>query len=145
MTETAAVLMWLLSFKGPRGALARLDALRREIEMMDLNPARLPAGMVGGKGSGISDPTARDAAALMARKERVEERILQHEEQIAIARSALALCPHGAVIGDYYLDASGDVTWMLLARDAGVTERTVQRWRDEAVGRLAMMPGIPPM
>lgn len=140
-----SVVAWLLSFKGPNGMLARLESLYSELEALEAEPARLPGGMGGGGGRGVSDPTARDAAALIRRKERIEGDAAECEAQLSLLADALGACPHGDVVGDYYLDASGNITWLILANDAGVNERTVQRWRDETVERLSRMPGIPPM
>lgn len=141
-----SIITWLLSFKGPNGLLAKLESLYRELDAIDAEPAKLSGGMGGGSRSGcISDPTARDAAALIARRGRVESLISEYEMQLSILANALAPCPHGNTVEDYYLDVSGRVTWLMLANDSGVNERTVQRWRDETVMELSRMPGIPPL
>lgn len=139
-----SVVAWLLSFKGPNGVLARLESLYRELEALEAEPARLPGGMGGKGGGGVPDPTFGNAVALIARRERVEVHIAECEAQLSLLADALGACLHGDVVGDYYMDASGKITWMVLADDAGVNERTVQRWRDETVKMLSLMPGIPP-
>lgn len=142
MTEVES---WLLSFKGHRGVLAQLEDLYGQIDVLDEDPARLPSGMSGRRGCGVSDPTARDASSLMARKSRIEADIAELESQVFALAEILHTVEHGNVVGDYYMDASGTITWLLLANDYGVAERTVQRWRSEVVEKLSHIPGIPPM
>lgn len=121
---------YLLSFKGANGHCARLGELKSRLAAMDESPARTSPGITMGHGGGASDPTQRDALALIRRKERLSKEIDELETLIGNVGSLMRSAPHGELVIDYYLDEKGDITWGMLALEADVTLRTMFRWRD---------------
>ncbi len=128
----------LLAFKGRNGLCARLGELQAKIAELDSSPARTSSGLVsGGYGGGISNPTQRDALALIRRKEKIAQEITELEALIGNVGAFLLSAPHGEWVADYYLDPDGDITWDLLAIEAGVTKRTMYRWRDACLAWIS--------
>lgn len=129
---------YLLRFKGRNGLCFRLQELHAALAEVDASPARVSSGVVSGHGSGPSDPTQRDALALIRRKENILAEIAEVEALIGEVGSILMQAPHGEWIADYYLDATGYVTWELLAEDAKVTTRTMLNWRSACLAWIEL-------
>ena len=128
----------LLAFKGRNGLCARLGELQAKIAELDSSPARTSSGLVsGGYGGGISNPTQRDALALIRHKEKIAQEIAELEALIGNVGAFLLAAPHGEWVADYYLDPAGAITWDLLAAEAGVTKRTMYRWRDACLAWIS--------
>lgn len=127
----------LLAFKGKNGLCARLGELYGKVAALEESPARTTSGLVSGFGGGISNPTQRDALALIRRKEKIAAEIADLEALIGEVGALLHEAPHGNWVADYYLDADGDVTWGMLAIEADVTTRTMLRWRDTCLAWIA--------
>lgn len=128
---------WLGSFRGPNGLCALLETCVREEQALDECMTHGGAGGVHVQGGTTSDPTAAAALSIMERKRSVEERREGLAHRIEIVGVILAQCPHGDVLDNYYLQPDDDVTWSMLAREYGVTTRTMLRWRDDGVRWVA--------
>jgi hypothetical protein len=124
--------VWLSSYKGGGGKCARLEQLAKLAAngYHDWRPEH------GGGGSAISDPTFSEAAYQIHASARVREEYEALERDIGFVLALLAQCPHGDAMGDYYVTAD-EVFWWQVADWYGVSEKTLGRWRDDALDWLA--------